>query len=203
MIVMPVMICPTLAGTTTGFWPGWTRLMLGGARGRVPGPTPGLPELRAGLMLVLTVGILQNILMIVIELVKLWILWLWLIFPLPQASDRQIKCNHFRLKTFYHLICATAGLAALVARSTGMIWAGGEVVVGGVSLELIFTLLLFSQFMEQFCHQHSQLCTSWLLASLLMLLYSWAVMCGGCFLLYSLNLTILATQPQPEPDCEL
>ena len=45
--------------------------MLGGARGRVPGPTPGLPELRAGLMLVLTVGILQNILMIVIELVKL------------------------------------------------------------------------------------------------------------------------------------
>ena len=64
----PVMIWPTVAGTTT-FWPGWIMVMLAPGlgpalppevRGRMLGPVPGLAVLsRAGLMLVLTVGILE------------------------------------------------------------------------------------------------------------------------------------------------
>ena len=64
----PVMIWPTVAGTTT-FWPGWIMVMLAPGlgpeltpevRGRMLGP--GLAELsRAGLMLVLTVGILEQV----------------------------------------------------------------------------------------------------------------------------------------------
>ena len=64
------MIWPTVAGTTT-FWPGWIMVMLAPGlgpeltpevRGRMLGPGPGLAELsRAGLMLVLTVGILEQV----------------------------------------------------------------------------------------------------------------------------------------------
>ena len=66
----PVMICPTVAGTTT-FWPGWIMVMLAPGlgpgltpevRGLMLGPVPGLAEVsRAGLMLVLTVGILEQL----------------------------------------------------------------------------------------------------------------------------------------------
>ena len=122
------MICPTVAGTTT-FWPGWIMVMLAPGlgpgftpevRGRILGPVPGLAEVsRAGLMLVLTVGILEQ--------------FDW-------------KLRH--IDNVCHLICATAELDdALVARSTGTIWAGGELVVGGVSFELILTRIYF-QFME-------------------------------------------------------
>ena len=62
------MICPTVAGTTS-FWPGWIMVMLAPGlgpppppevRGRMLGPGPGLAApSRAGLMLVLTVGILD------------------------------------------------------------------------------------------------------------------------------------------------
>ena len=52
-----------------------------------------------------------------------------------------------KMNNVSHLICATAGLEALVARSTGTIWAGGDVVVGGVSLELILKRFSF-QFMN-------------------------------------------------------